>query len=124
MPISKMRFELSSYVPHGSKADVKMTYRLTIGDIEEVISSYFLLMFFTLIMKTMINNEDDILKSRSSLWKWNNMILLLVIAMSRIEVALIKIYFDATNRFRNKDALYNSEADLKRNVYGYSLEPA
>ncbi|KRX12782.1 hypothetical protein T07_4487 [Trichinella nelsoni] len=24
---------------------------------------------------------------------------------SRIEVALIKIYFDAANRFRNKDAL-------------------
>ncbi|KRX58508.1 hypothetical protein T06_13419 [Trichinella sp. T6] len=32
---------------------------------------------------------------------------------SHIEMALIKIYFDAENRFRNKDALCSSESDLK-----------
>ncbi|KRY26183.1 hypothetical protein T01_4898 [Trichinella spiralis] len=53
-----------------------MTYRLTIGDIEEVTLSNFL----TDDLHTDYY-EDDILKSRSSSRKWNNMILPLVIEM-------------------------------------------
>ncbi|XP_003380054.1 conserved hypothetical protein [Trichinella spiralis] len=46
---------------------VKTTYRLTISDIEEVTSSYFL------TDDLHINYyEDNILKSRSSSWKSNN----------------------------------------------------
>ncbi|KRY26527.1 hypothetical protein T01_2481 [Trichinella spiralis] len=50
-----------------SEAHLKTTYRLTIGDIEEVTSSYFL------TDDLHINYyEDNILKSRSSSWKSNN----------------------------------------------------
>ncbi|KRY04738.1 hypothetical protein T12_7052 [Trichinella patagoniensis] len=51
-----------------------MTYRLTISDIEEVALSNFLTDDLHID-----HYEDDILKSRSSSWKWNNMILPLVI---------------------------------------------
>ncbi|KRY08202.1 hypothetical protein T12_5562 [Trichinella patagoniensis] len=51
-----------------------MTYRLTISDIEEVA----LLNFLTNDLH-IDPYEDDILKSRSSSWKWNNMISPLVI---------------------------------------------
>ncbi|KRX34698.1 hypothetical protein T05_15236 [Trichinella murrelli] len=51
-----------------------MTYRFTISDIEEVALSNFLTDDLHID-----HYEDDILKSRSSSWKWNNMILPLVI---------------------------------------------
>ncbi|KRX51801.1 hypothetical protein T09_12354 [Trichinella sp. T9] len=47
-----------------------MTYRFTISDIEEVALSNFLTDDLHID-----HYEDDILKSRSSSWKWNNMIL-------------------------------------------------
>ncbi|KRX58510.1 hypothetical protein T06_484 [Trichinella sp. T6] len=50
-----------------------MTYRFTISDIEEVALSNFLTDDLHID-----HYEDDILKSRSSSWKWNNMILPLV----------------------------------------------
>ncbi|KRY02463.1 hypothetical protein T12_14961 [Trichinella patagoniensis] len=54
-----------------------MTYRLTISDIEEVALSNFLTDDLHID-----HYEDDILKSRSSSWKWNNMILPLVIMLN------------------------------------------
>ncbi|KRX38256.1 hypothetical protein T05_11476 [Trichinella murrelli] len=51
-----------------------MTYHLTISDIEEVTLLYFLTDDLHIDYY-----EDDILKSRSSSWKWNNNILPLVI---------------------------------------------
>ncbi|KRX12779.1 hypothetical protein T07_100 [Trichinella nelsoni] len=60
-----------------------MTYRLTIGDIEEVTLSNFLTDDLHIDY-----HEDDILKSRSSSWKWNNMILTLVIEMLNCHLLL------------------------------------
>ncbi|KRX53823.1 hypothetical protein T06_448 [Trichinella sp. T6] len=61
-----------------------MTYRFTISDIEEVALSNFLTDDLHID-----HYEDDILKSRSSSWKWNNMMLPLphVIDNQRILVA-------------------------------------